>query len=290
MGARSRQTKEETETGQLAGGGRKASFCLAEKQIQRFLDAHANSGCTEDTIRQYRYAIFQFYEFLPEEKRVFHDTLSQWNNLLLEQGYSPATVCTRLSAINSLLDFLGRRNFQWRPKLEKPKADTADLTREEYIRLLQEAKRQEDITLYLLVKTLAVTGLSVQRLSDLTREAVNCGAIYTERKLYSQSVTLPAELRKELLDYAMREGVRSGPIFRSSTGNPLQRRVASCMVSKLGEAAGLEPGKANPRSLKRLYQNTFAEYQRQADEWMQATYTKLLKEEEQEAGWLAGKG
>ena len=62
------------------------------------------------------------------------------------------------------------------------------------------------------------------------------------------------------------------------------------MISKLGEAAGLEPGKANPRSLKRLYQNTFADYQRQADAWMANRYARLLEEEEVQVGWMAGKG
>lgn len=295
MGARSPRTRDGASAAQLAGGGRRASFCLTEKHIRRFLDAHEESGCAGDTIRQYRSAILQFYEFLPEGKQVSRDTLSQWNGFLLEQGYSSSTVCTRLSAVNSLLDFLGRRDFQWHAKLERPQADAAELTREkltreEYIRLLQEAKRQENITLYLLVKTLAAAGLSVQSLNGLTREAVDCGEVRTERKLYSQTVALPAGLRRELLDYAMREGVRSGPVFRTDAGKPLRRTVVTCMISRLGEAAGLEPGKANPRSLKRLYQTTFEEYQRQADEWMQASYTKLLGEEEQEAGWLSGRG
>lgn len=290
MGAQSPRTRDEAPAARQAGCGRRASFCLTEKQIQRFLDAHAESGCAGDTIRQYRSAILQFYEFLPEGKQVSRDTLSQWNTLLLEQGYSSSTACTRLSAVNGLLDFLGRRDLQWRAKLERTQADAAELTREEYIRLLQEAKRQENITLYLLVKTIASAGLSVQSLNGLTREAVDRGEVRTERKLYSQTVALPAGLRRELLDYAMREGVRSGPVFRTAAGEPLRRTAVTCMISRLGEAAGLEPGKANPRSLKRLYQSTFAEYQRQADEWMRTTYARLLAEEDQEAGWLAGRG
>lgn len=273
-----------------AGSSRKVSFRLTEKQIRQFLAAHAGSGCGKNTIQQYQYALSSFYDFLPEDKRISRDTLSRWTDALTEQGYSPRTVCTRLSAVNALLDFLGRRDFQWRLKLERSEADAADLTREEYLRLLQEAKRQENITLYLLVKTFAVAGLPVQCLDNLTREAVDSGTIQTERKLYHQTVPLPPMLRRELLDYAMREGVRSGPVFRTGSGAPLHRSTVSYMISRLGRDAGLEPGKANPRSLKRLHQNTFAEYQRQADEWMRDTYAKLLAEEEEVAGWLAGRG
>lgn len=158
-----------------------------------------------------------------------------------------------------------------------------DLTREEYIRLLAGAREQENFTLYLLVKTFALTGLPIQSLDDLTREAVNYGEIQTERKLYSQAVHIPAMLRRELLDYAMREGVRSGPLFRIRTGRPLNRSAITNMISRLGE---LKPGKVNPRGLKRLYQNTFAEHRRQADEWIEASYVRLLEEEEKQAGWL----
>lgn len=287
MGARSAKSSDVHEA---ADSSRKSSFRLTEKQIRQFLAAQAGSGCGKNTVQQYRYALSSFYDFLPEDKRVFCDTLSRWTDVLTEQGYSSRTICTRLSAVNGLLDFVGRRDFQWRVKLERSGAGTADLTREEYLRLLQEAKRQENITLYLLVKTFAVAGLSVQCLDGLTREAVDSGTIQAERKLYRQTVPLPPMLRRELLDYAMREGVRSGPVFRTGAGTPIHRSTVSYMISRLGRDAGLEPGKANPRSLKRLHQNTFAEYQRQADEWMQATYAKLLAEEEQEAGWLAGRG
>lgn len=277
--------------GRQAGGtDRKTPFRLSKKQIQRFLAAHAESGCTENTIRQYRAALLSFHDFLPESGAVSLDSLARWQEALLEQGYSSRTVSARVSAVNALLDYLERRDYQCHLKIELPEADLPDLTREEYIQLLAQARRQEDITLYLLVKTFAVTGLSVQGLNDLTREAVDRGEIRTERKLFSQTVEIPALLRRELLDYAMREGVRSGPVFRTRTGRPFNRSAVTAMIARLGGEAGLDAGKANPRSLKRLYQNTFAEYQRQADEWMRACYARLLEEEEKQAGWMADWG
>lgn len=290
MGTSPFKTTSENISARPADSRRRVSFCLPEKQIQNFLTAHGESGCTPETIRQYRSALYSFYEILPEDKRVFRDTLSQWHGALLEQGYSARTAATRIAAVNTLLDYLGRRDFQWHTRLEIPEKELSDLTREEYMRLLLEAQRQEDITLYLLVKTFAVTGLSVQSLNDLTREAVDCGEIRTERKKFSQTVSIPTMLRRELLDYAMRERVRSGSLFRTRTGKPFTRTAITNMISRLGQDAGLEPGKANPRSLKRLYQDTFAEYQQQADEWIQDSYVRLLEQEEQKAGWLVGRG
>lgn len=270
-----------------AAGSHRTYLYLSEKQIQHFLSTHAQSGCTEGTISQYRSALSSFYEFLPENKRIFHDTLPRWYDSMVEQGYSPRTASALLSAVNSLLEFLERRELQWYTKSDWREAETAALTRKEYIQLLQEAKRQENITLYLLVKTFALAGLSVQHLNDLTWEAVNRGAICTERKRYCQVVTLPDGLRQELLEHAVRNVVRSGPIFLAGSGKPLSRTTVTYLISRLGRDAGLEPGKANPRSLKGLYQNTFADYQRQADVWMKKRYAKLLEKEEAQAGWLA---
>ena len=236
MGARSPKNPDSHEAARPAGNRRKAFFRLTEKQIQRFLSVHARSGCTKDTILQYRTAVFVFYDFLPEDKRVYQDTLSRWIDALIEQGYSSRTVCARLSVVNSLLDFLGRRDFQCMVKLERTEAKTADLTRAEYLQLLQEAKRQENVTLYLLVKTFAVAGLSVQYLDNLTREAVNSGVIQTERKRYSQTVELPTGLRSELLDYTMREGIRSGPVFHTRSGKSFNRSVVTNMIELKGQA------------------------------------------------------
>lgn len=290
MGVQSTKDPQNDLAVRSAAKNRRNSFCLTKKQIHSFLSAHAQSGCTGETIRQYQAAILSFYEFLPENKSILPDSLAQWQETLLAQGYSSRTVSARISAVNTLLDFLGRRDFQCHVKLDRPEAELPALTRDEYIKLLQEAKRREDITLYLLVKTFAVAGMSIQNLDDLTREAVDCGAVKTERKRYSQTLVLPAPLRQELLDYAMREGIRAGPVFRTKSGRPFNRSAVTAMISKLGEAAGLEPGKANPRSLKRLYQNTFADYQRQADAWMANCYARLLEEEEEQVGWMAGKG
>ena len=74
-----------------AAGSHRTYLYLSEKQIQHFLSTHAQSGCTEGTISQYRSALSSFYEFLPENKRIFHDTLPRWYDSMVEQGYSPRT-------------------------------------------------------------------------------------------------------------------------------------------------------------------------------------------------------
>lgn len=262
---------------------------LIPERIEQFLSTQKKEGCTEVTIKTYRTSMNRLYAFLPENKQITQDTLSQWEAHMSAQGYSARTIYTRLAIANSFLAFLGRRNWQRRDisrKYDEP--DLPELTREEYLLLLQEAKRQENIQLYLLVKVFACMGLSIQSLDKLTREAVNEGTLQIDHKLCTQALEIPPLLRRELLDYAMREGIRSGPVFVNRNGRSINRQILTVKISKLGEAAGLEPGKSNPRTLKRLYQTTLAGYQRQADAWVRKSWLALLEGEETTAGWLAG--
>ena len=216
------------------------SFPLTEKQIRTFLATHAKSGCTEETIRQYQAAIKSFYEFLPEKNCVLQSSLEHCQEALSEQGYSTRTILVRVSAVNTLMDFLGRRDFQYHVKLDRPKAELPILTRDEYIQLLQEAKRQEDITLYLLVKTFAVAGMSIQNLDDLTREAYR----WRHRKKQSGSDTvrrLYSLLRSGRSCWTMPcgEGIRTGPVFRTKNKKPFNRSCRYHDYFQIWPAAGL---------------------------------------------------
>jgi len=266
---------------------RQQMFLLSQAQIQRFLTHLEEDGWTKGTVQKYRADISRFHQFLPKDKRVARDALARWREHLLQDGYSARTINSSVSSVNSLLDYLGRRDWQSREWVEVRESAGPELTREEYLRLLEEAKRQEDIQIYLLVKTLVCTGLFREGLPALTREAVNSGAVAVNkrRNCRDRQLTLPAQLRDELLDYAMRKRIRSGPVFRMEDGSPMRASTAGDRITALGKAAGLEPGRANARNLKRLYQRTCAAFQREADRWVEESYTRLLASEEERIGW-----
>ena len=74
----------------------------------------------------------------------------------------------------------------------------ADITREEYLHLLDTAKRLNDERAYLLVKVMATTGVSILGLPELTVEAVRAGKLKVEHDV----VPLATGLREELAAYA----------------------------------------------------------------------------------------
>ena len=68
--------------------------------------------------------------------RIGRGTLRQWREQLLDQGYSPSTVNTSVSAANSFLEWLGCREFQLTGRLSCGRDAQLELTRSEYLRLL----------------------------------------------------------------------------------------------------------------------------------------------------------
>lgn len=61
--------------------------------------------------------------------RIGRGTLRQWREQLLDQGYSPSTVNTSVSAANSFLEWLGCREFQLTGRLSCGRDAQLELTR-----------------------------------------------------------------------------------------------------------------------------------------------------------------
>ncbi len=260
-------------------------FRLEKKHIRGFLTQMEKEGKSEGTIRKYRGDLNRFYIFLNDDKWIYPDSLPRWRDSMVGDGYAGRSVNASVVAINSFYDYLGCwewKLFDWE-ELSEPEGP--ELTREEYLQLLSEAKKQENIQLYLLVKVLAQTELTPSDIPFLTREAVNEGYVELTKRGESRIVRMPKVLGEELRNFSVYRCIRTGPIFLNSAQKPFTRTVISRMIAILGSDVGLESGKANPRNLRRMYLNTMEEFQRQADAWIQESYTALIQKEESSIGW-----
>ncbi len=263
----------------------RGSFALTKKQIDVFLRELKKAERSSATIETYRQNLIAFYAFLSPDKQIDASSLPAWRDYLLEMNYSHRSVNSKISAVNSLYNYLGKRDWQITTIQKVQSEEGPELSREEYLRLLREAKRQENSKLYLIVKTLACTDLVPSDLVLLTREAVNEGVVKGKMRGTDRVVELPIYLREDLRDYAIYRGIRSGPIFLTDNGIPYVRTSITKMIGILGNDIDLEPGKATPRNLHRLYLSTLDDFQKKADVWVADSYKKLLSEEETAIGW-----
>lgn len=108
---------------------------------------------------------------------VSKELLLDYRDLLLAERKAQ-TVNGSLSAINAFLDFAGLREHKVRLlKVQRQAflAETRDLSKEEYERLLKAAQENGNQRLYLLMMTLCGTGIRIGELKYITVEAVRRG-------------------------------------------------------------------------------------------------------------------
>ena len=163
-----------------------------------------------------------------------------------------------LVSVNSLLSFLGWADCRVKSTRQQRQiycAEDKELTKAEYLRLPEAAKKKPQLRL--VMETICGTGIRVSELRYFTVEAVQRGEVTVTCKAKTRSILLPGKLKKLLLDYAKKNRISSGPIFITRNGKPLNRSNIWSDMKKLCEAAGVKPSKVVPHNLRKLFARTF---------------------------------
>ena len=97
---------------------------------------------------------------------------------MIKKDYSVSTINGKIIAANGLFRFMGRFDCcvktlkrQKRIFMEKEK----DLSKEEYLRLVQTAQKKGKLRLSLVIQTICATGIRISELQFITAEAVKSG-------------------------------------------------------------------------------------------------------------------
>ena len=132
-----------------------------------------------------------------------------------------------------------------------------ELTKAEYERLLETARRMGKERLSLLMETICATGIRVSELSYITVESAREGRAQVELKGKIRVILLPGKLCRKLLKYAQEQGNTSGEIFVTKGGRGLGRRQIWREMKELCKAAGVEDSKVFPHNLRHLFATSF---------------------------------
>lgn len=260
-------------------------YVLARSDIDLYLQDVASRGCKQGTLENYRRSLLNFFDWLPEGKRVSREKVYEYQEYLIGK-YTSRTVNMKMTAINGILGFLDLREYQSTVKASVDDAAIQpELSRNEYLRMLSAAKAIGDERLYLIIKLFGTTGIAVQEFDKVTVEAVRSGTIVTFPNRNRLALRIPACVQSELLEYAKEKGVKSGPIFLTREGRPLGRTTLSNMVPHIARYAKVEENKCTPRCLQKLYAETWDTIKSNVNVMLQMTYDKLLEQEQVIYGW-----
>ncbi len=259
---------------------------LGREDIEGFINHMLNSGFKRGTVKQYQYCLNRFYTDLSEDKTVYANSIDSWRDKMLAEGFAPRTINTTISAVNRLLGYLGRRDLQTTERAKTQEPEVPELSRAEYLRMLSTAKNLGKEKAYLLTKVFASMVLPVQELKLLTVEAVKKGVV--ELPAFGgkvEELNIPTGLQQELLSYASRKYIATGPIFQTRDGKPMWRTNVTFVIGNLCEEARVPVEKGNPRCLRQLYQQTMAGIEENIAKMVKQEYSRLLDCEQAYIGW-----
>ena len=254
------------------------------EEIEQFLTLYESLDRTEGTIKFYRRKLLRFYQDLPEDKRIRYGFLEKWREALLKE-YKPASVNAFLSAVNAFLDYIGHREYQLVGQLREEKPPQPELSRAEYLHLLHTAKALGNEKVYLLIKLFACTGLFAKELPNLTVEALREGKVLCYQNRVKQIVAIPACIQKELLSFTERNGIGSGPVFRTRSGRAINRTYVPILMKPVCEAARIPDGRANPQALRKLYLSTRAGIESNIALLVEQAMERMMEQEQLSIGW-----
>ncbi len=259
---------------------------LTQESIDSYLEHLRSAGRVQGTIDSYRRKIGRLYQALPEDgKAIRRDTLLWWREKLAEEGCSPTGINQFIIVVNGYLEYMGARELQMVDRLKSPGELQPELTRNEYLRLLSAARSLGREQAYLLVKVFGNSDLLVQELKNLTVEAARAGMLSIRCNYCKKIIRFPRSICRELLDYAGRAGIRSGPIFLTRNGKTIDRTYAAQSIKRLCPAAQVPVEKGNPRCLRKMYETTREGIERDLALLVEQAQDRLLEEEQLTVGW-----
>lgn len=270
--------------------GEVAGEVMTEELIEDFIESMRKKNRGESSLDNYNRILTSIYQWLPEEKILDETTgMKRRKWLLEEKGFCHRTVNAQMSVLNTFLRYLGHRDWQVDEFVRVSGDVQPELTRAEYLRLLSAAKHMGKEKTYLLIKTMGGAGVRVQELSQVTVEAVHQGMVKLDSHngLRLRIMVIPKALQGELLEYVHKERIISGSVFLSRDGKPLARTTVHHYVNSISQEARVDPEKANPRCLWKMYQSTRDGIQANINVLIQQAYENMMDQEQLTIGWDA---
>lgn len=228
---------------------------------QQDLDAFRGALVTEEksgaTVEKYLRDARAFAAFA-QGRAVTKALTIAFKKWLEEQSYAVRSINSILVSLNRMLKFLGWDDCKVKPLRCQRRtycAEEKELTKEEYLRLLDASKKQ--VQLNLVLQTICSTGIRVSELKYFTVESVQQGEVSVRCKSKIRTILVPAKLKKRLLAYARKSGRRTGPIFVTRGGRPLDRSNIWARMKRLCSAARVNPAKVFPHNLRKLFARIF---------------------------------
>ena len=237
---------------------------LSSKKLKEFENYLREQERSAATVEKYMHDVRCFAAFVGQAE-FSKQKVMEYKSRLGEK-YAVASANSMIAALNCFLRFCGWHELcvkQFRVQRQVYCPEEKELSRAEYVRLIEAAKVNRNERLSLIIQTICGTGIRVSELQYITVEALQKGETVVNCKGKNRIVFIVPELKKKLLRYVKKQQIVRGPVFITRGGRPVSRNNIWKEMKSLCEQARVSPSKVFPHNLRHLFARTF--YQLEKD-------------------------
>ena len=209
------------------------------------------------TIQKYLHDVEVFFKYV-QKRAVTKELVRSYKDWLLRR-YAVSSANTMLISLNRFFDWAGVPELRIKTvKCQRNMfREDKELTKEEFQRLLDTARRQKKLWLKLVMETICAAGIRVSELRYITVAAIRCGTAKITCKGKYRQILLPQELCVRLRRYCACRNIKNGPVFVTKNGAALDRSNIWAAMKKLCRDSGVAAEKVFPHNLRHLFARMF---------------------------------
>lgn len=232
---------------------------LTNKMIKGFFEYLRDEEKSRNTVDKYKRDIALFCNYVGD-REITKALLVDYKQYIIGKGYAERSVNSMLASVNSLMQYsqwydLKLKYVKIAPEVYIP--EEKELSQKEYKRLVFTAMKQGNYKTALILQTICSTGIRVSELQFITVEAVMQREAKVNCKGKIRKVFISNDLRKLLSEYIRKNKIKTGTVFLSSKGKPIDRTTVWREMKKLCSAANVNPSKVFPHNLRHLFARMF---------------------------------
>ena len=181
-------------------------YIVSPESVADFLDFEASRGASGNMLSRFSCAANSLYEFLPADKQVSKELLSEWREGLTKQGYSAATVQNYVKYVNRYLDRAGLSELRFNRGRGK---DISGMTFG-YLTALEPTEKRHRRDVVWLCKCRCGTVLELPATRLLRNNTLSCGCINKVQIQRVNKYIADTSLRQSLDDKSVSAVSESG--------------------------------------------------------------------------------
>lgn len=214
----------------------------------------------DSTVNKYLSETKRFLKWLYDDKHLTISSINKqiilnFKDYLCEKYNNPDTINGKLGMNHIFLKFLGIGDITVkRLKVVKKNCKPSGryVNEVDYKRLIKCGKKKYTKAV-IVAKIIANTGIRASEVGQITYEMVVAGKITVNNKGKIREIVLNKHIRRDLLKYCRRIGIKTGPVILNNRGNAYTRFGIWRMLKNLAKEVEVDTNTVFPHSFRHLF-------------------------------------